>query len=200
MRKEPTLAFALAFALFAIGCGGGGGEGSTLGPVPTSEPTGNASPTPAPVTSATAGASAGSDSSATPTTTPVTGSVTEGTASLVVSGDLQTAQPTIPLASPAIYALPPGSFALDWQAAAVGVSLAGPTFIGTKPTSDVMRLSFFVHASSGTYQFVSTYGGCSVTVALADPTTFSGTFACETVTDAGGTVTVGAQGAFLASG
>ena len=136
----------------------------------------------------------------TPTTTPVGGSVTQGVASLVVTGDLQTSQPAIPLASPAIYAPPPGSFALSWQSAGAGFALAGRTFVGSQPTSDVMRLTFFVHASSGTYRFTSIDGGCSVTVVEPpDATTFSGTFVCASVVDESGSITVTAQGAFLAS-
>ena len=205
MGKQLALVFALAFTLLATGCGEGS-FGSALGPVPTSQPTGSASPA-----SPTAGATGSStsvdsatpiDSSGapTPTVTPVPGSIGQGTASLVVSGDLQTTQSAIPLSTPPIYALPPGSFALNWQTAAAGVALAGPTFVGTKPTSDVMRLSFFVHASSGTYQFVSTNGVCLITVAQADPTIFSGTFTCDAMSDTGGTITVAAQGALLASG
>ena len=198
MRRNLTLAIALGVTLLTAACGGGGDEGSSLGPVPTSQPTGNVSPT----TSVATGTASAADGSEAPTltTTPVPPSLTQGTASLVVTGGLQTSQPAIPLASPAIYAPPPGSFALSWQSAGAGFALAGATFVGSRPTSDVMRLSFFVHASSGTYRFTSIDGGCAVTVVEPpDATSFSGTFACASLVDESGTITVAAQGAFLAS-
>lgn len=201
MRRNRTLVIALGFTLLAVGCSGGGSEGSSLGPVPTGQPTGNVPPA-----SPTAGGTAsptesGEAPTSTPTTSPDSVSITQGTASLVVTGDLQTSQPAIPLASPAIYAPPPGSFALSWQSAGDGFALAGPNFVGSRSTSNVMRLSFFVHASSGTYRFTSIDGGCSVTVVQPpDAVTFSGTFSCGSLVDDGGTITVAAQGAFLASG
>ncbi len=199
MRKKLTLAIGLSLAVLAAACGGHGDNGSsTLGPVPTSEPTGATSPTS--VTGGTTTPIIGSGSDV-PTTSPgTTGSVTQGNASLAVAGALQTNQSLMALASPAVYAIAPGAFALNWQSAAAGFALAGPTFVGTRATADTMRLSFFVHASSGTYRFTSTDGSCSVTVAQADVATFSGTFACDSITDDGGTVTVSAQGAFLAAG
>jgi hypothetical protein len=124
----------------------------------------------------------------------------QGVASLVLTGDLQTPQPAIPPASPAIYGPPPGSFALSWQSAGAGFAPAGRTFFGSQPTSDVTRLAFFVRASSGTYRFTSIAGGCSVSVVEPpDATTFSGTFVCASVVDESGAIGVTAQGAFLAS-
>jgi hypothetical protein len=123
-----------------------------------------------------------------------------GEASLVVTGGLQTSQSAIPLISPAVYTPPPGGFALSWQSVGAGFALAGKTFVGTRQTSDVMRLSFYVHASSATYRFSSIDGGCSVTVsAPPDATTFSGTYTCGSVVDDSGAITVTAQGTFLAS-
>jgi hypothetical protein len=198
VRRNQTLAIALGLTLLTAACGGGGDQGSSLGPVPTGQPTGNASPTTS-VATITASPTDGGGVP-TPTTTPATGSLTQGTASRVVTGGLQTSQPAIPLTSPAIYAPPPRSFALNWASAGAGFALAGATFVGSRPTSDVMRLSFFVHASSGTDRFTSIDGGCSVTVVEPpDATSFSGTFACGSLADESGTITVAAHGAFLAS-
>jgi hypothetical protein len=182
-------------------CGGGGGV-DTLGPPPEASPTGNVSAAATSPTSATGGTGTTITGSGgpVPTTSPgVTGSVNVGNASIAVSGGLQTSQPALPLASPAIYAPPPGAFTLAWSTAAAGFALGGTSFVGTAPTSAALRLTFYVHSASGTASFTSDDGGCDVTVTTSEATAFDGTFSCASVTDASGTVVVNAQGTFSAS-
>ena len=181
-----------------VACGGGGQALQSLGPPPEASPTGNASPTAA---TGTTGTTINGSGGPVPTTSPgITGSVTTGNATITVSGALQTTQPTLPLSSPAIYAPPPGAFALSWAAAAAGFALGGTSFVGTHPTSADLRLTFFVHSASGTASFSSTDGGCQVTVAQAEATAFVGTFSCAGITDVNGTLVVDAQGSFAATG
>lgn len=192
----PTSALVLLVA-----CGGGSNINS-LGPPPEASPTGNVSPTAPSPTSATGGTGTVVTSGGpVPTTSPgITGSVNVGNASIAISGALQTSQPTLPLASPAIYSPPPGTFTLAWTAAAAGFALGGTSFVGTRPTSATLRLTFFVHSASGTASFVSEDGGCDVIVTTAEATAFDGTFSCTGVTDVNGTLVVDAQGTFSASG
>lgn len=185
-----------------VACGGGGHDLESLGPPPEASPTGNVSPAATSPTSATEGTGTTITDSGgpLPTTSPgITGSVNVGNASITVSGGLQTSQPTLPLASPAIYSPPPGTFTLAWTAAAAGFALGGTSFVGTRTTSAALRLTFFVHSASGTASFVSDDGGCDVTVTTAEATAFDGTFSCIGVTDVNGTLVVDAKGAFSAS-
>jgi hypothetical protein len=183
-------------------CGGGGNNLESLGPPPEASPTGNVPPAATSPTSATGGTGTTITDSGgpVPTTSPgITGSVNVGNATITVSGGLQTSQPTLPLASPAIYAPPPGTFTLAWSTAAAGFALGGTSFVGTTPTSATLRLTFYVHSASGTASFASDDGGCDVTVTTAAATAFDGTFSCSGVSDASGTVVVNAQGTFSAS-
>jgi hypothetical protein len=135
-----------------------------------------------------------------PTTSPgITGSVNVGNASITVSGALQTSQTALPLSSPTIYAPPPGAFALAWNAGAAGFALGGASFVGTRPTSAALRLTFFIHSASGTASFASDDGGCDVTVATAEVSAFEGTFSCTGIGDVNGSIVVDAQGTFIAS-
>ena len=192
---------ALTSALVLLVDCGGGSDINSLGPPPEASPTGNVSPATSP-TSATGGTGTVITSGGpVPTTSPgITGSVSVGNVSISISGALQTSQPTLPLASPAIYSPPPGTFTLAWTAAAAGFALGGTSFVGTRPTSAALRLTFFVHSASGTASFVSEDGGCNVIVTTADATAFDGTFSCTGVTDVNGTLVVDAQGTFSASG
>jgi hypothetical protein len=203
-----------------VACGGGGGQAlQSLGPPPEASPTGNASPSgnasPTGNVSPAGATGGGSPTAATgttgttidgsggpvPTTSPgITGSVSIGNATLTVSGALQTTQPTLPLSSPAVYAPPPGAFALSWASAAAGFALGGTSFVGTHQTSADLRLTFFVHSASGTASFSSTDGGCQVTVAQAVATALAGTFSCTGIADVNGTLVVDAQGSFAATG
>jgi hypothetical protein len=193
VRRSLSIAIALSGAMLASACGGGGNTATS----PSS------SPPPASPTSATGGTGTtidGGSGSPFPTTSPgITGSVTSGVATVTVTGAVQTTQ-SLPLATPAVYAPPPGAFALSWSSAAAGVSMGGASFVGTQPTSTDLQLTLFVHASSGTFTFVSTDGSCEVTVTASDPTTFSGSFTCGSVSDATGAATVAAQGSFTATG
>lgn len=204
------IACAAAFVVL-VSCGGGQALQS-LGPPPEASPTGTASPgdtvSPAGTTSdsptaatGTTGTTINGSGGPVPTTSlGITGSVTTGNATISVAGALQTTQPTLPLASPAIYAPPPGAFALSWSAPAAGFALGGTSFVGTHPTSAGLRLTFFVHSASGTASFSSTDGGCQVTVTQAEATAFAGTFSCPGISDANGTLVVDAQGSFTATG
>lgn len=187
-------------ALILLAACSGGPDIDTLGPPPEASPTGNAPPAAAsPITGATGAAVTGSGGPS-PTTSPgITGFVNVGNASITVSGALQTSQPTLPLASPVIYAPPPGAFSLAWSTPAAGIALGGTTFVGTQATSTALLLTFFVHSASGTASFASDDGGCDVTVTTAEATAFDGTFSCAGLTDVNGTIVVDAQGTFTAS-
>lgn len=78
--------------------------------------------------------------------------------------------------------------------------MGGTSFVGTRPTSADLRLTFFVHSASGTASFSSTDGGCQVTVAQAEATAFVGSFSCAGITDVNGALVVNAQGSFVAAG
>jgi hypothetical protein len=195
-------------ALVLLAACGGGTDLESLGPPPEASPTGNAPPAaPSPTTAtgatgvgATGTAITGSSGSL-PTTSPgITGSVNTGNASISVSGALQTTQTTLPLVSPAIYAPPPGSMTLAWSTGAAGFALGGSSFVGTRPTSATLRLTFFIHSASGTASFVSDDGGCDVTVTTAAANAFDGTFSCGGVTDVTGAIAVSVQGTFSAAG
>ena len=203
MRRNLLIA-TMSTLVALVACRGGERDLESLGPPPEASPTGNAPPSAASPTSATgptgATGPAISGSTGLPTTSPgITGSVNVGNATIAVSGALETSQPTLPLGSPAIYAPPPGSFTLAWATAAVGFALGGTTFVGTRPTSAALRLTFSVHSASGTASFTSDDGGCDVTVTTAEATAFDGTFSCVGVTDGGGTLVVDAEGSFNAS-
>jgi hypothetical protein len=200
------IACAATFVLL-VSCGGGGQALQSLGPPPEASPTGDASPagtsgTGSPTAATgTTGTTINGSGGPVPTTSPgITGSVTTGNATITVSGALQTTQPTLPLASPAVYAPPPGAFALNWSAPAAGFALGGTSFVGTHPTSAGLGLTFFVHSASGTASFSSTDGGCQVTVTQAEATGFAGTFSCPGISDVNGTLVVDAQGSFTATG
>ena len=198
MRRKLMIATTSVLVLL-VACGGGGGQGlQSLGPPPEASPTGNVSPTAA---TGNTGTTINGSGGPVPTTSPgITGSVTTGNATLAISGSLQTTQPTLPLSSPAVYAPPPGAFALSWAAAAAGFALGGTSFVGAHPTSADLRLTFFVHSASGTASFSSTDGGCQVTVAQAEATAFVGAFSCTGLADVNGTLVVDAQGSFAATG
>jgi hypothetical protein len=135
-----------------------------------------------------------------PSTSPgITGSLTVGTATLTVTGDAQTTQ-NLALVSPAIYAPPPGVFALGWTTGAATMAMSGNTFIGTQPTATNLQLTFSVHASSGTLSFSSADGSCQITVTQADPTAFAGTLNCASIQDVNAAATVTVQGSFTATG
>jgi hypothetical protein len=199
---------ASASAILLVACGGGGGQGlQSLGPPPKASPTGNASPAGATgegsptAATGTTGTTINGSGGPVPTTSPgITGSVTSGNATIAVSGGLATTQPTLPLSSPAVYAPPPGAFALSWTAAGAGFALGGTSFVGTHATSADLRLTFFVHTASGMASFRSTDGACQVTVTQAEATAFAGTFSCTAVTDGNGAFVVDAQGSFAATG
>jgi hypothetical protein len=189
-----------ASALVMLTACGGGREVDSLGPPPEASPTGNVPPATSPASATGATGTITGGSGPLPTTSPgITGSVNVGNASISVSGALQTTQPTLPLASPAIYAPPPGAFTLAWSTAAAGFALGGTTFVGTRATSAALRISFYVHSASGTASFAPGDGACDVTVTTAEANAFDGTFSCVGVSDVNGTVVVDAQGTFSAS-
>jgi hypothetical protein len=202
VRRNLIIAATSALVVLTS-CGGGGHGTESLGPPPEAVPTGNAPPPVASSRAATGvtGATGAGSSGSLPTTSPgITGSVDTGNATIAVSGALQTTQTTLPLASPAIYAPPPGSFTLAWTTPTAGFALGGTSFIGTEPTSSTLRLTFFVHSASGTASFAPGDGACSVTVTTAEATAFDGTFSCVGVSDVNGTLVVSAQGTFSAAG
>jgi hypothetical protein len=181
-----------ALALLASACGGG----LNVPTSPSSATPTASTPSPAPPTGATPTASG---ATGTPTASPVPGRVTTGIATLTASGGVQTTQ-SMPLTTPAVYAPPPGTFVLNWTSAAAGFAMTGLTFVGSRPSSTSLQVSLSIHASSGTFAFVSRDGSCQITITTADPTDLAGSYSCPNVTDTTGTVTVTAQGTFNATG
>lgn len=207
MGRNLAIPIACVLVLLTAACSS---KTPSLGPPPTAQPTGGAGPStissptasssPTSVTGGT-GTTINGSGSPIPTTSPgVTGSVTQGAATLTVTGGLETTQPGLLLASPAVYAPPPGGFALNWSSGAAGFAMSGTSFVGAHPTSVALHLTFFVHASSGTRTFSSNAGECQVTVSQADANAFIGAFSCASLSDASGGSPVTAQGTFAATG
>ena len=140
-----------------------------------------------------------------PTSSPgaATGTVTSGSATVVLSGDLTGTEQLLMLAPPALYSAPPGSFAVVWTDGAQTLGITGMSFEGTRDTSDTLSLTIEVRNGAEATVLTSTAGECSVVVDTALEDMVSGTFDCTRLagtTAAGDALTVGATGTFTASG
>lgn len=164
--------------------------------VPLPAPTG-ATGSPLPGTTGATGAVG----SVTPTGSPgVLGPVTQGTASLRLSGGVNTTV-TFNRLTAGSWAPPPGTIALSWGAAGDQVlSLAGPSFTSQIATDPSHTLTFTVNVDGAQATYVSAAGECTVTVSPALPTQMGGTFFCTNLPGTGGEPAVNAQGSFSATG
>jgi len=137
-----------------------------------------------------------------PTGSPgVTGAVNTGTASVSTTGVLTTQMTYTTLASPAIWAVPPGGMALNWTATgnqALGIS--GASFTAQQRTAPERLLQFSVQGPDGLVLFQSSAGECLVTITPALPNQMGGTFLCTNIQSEDGSITVNAQGSFSAAG
>ena len=137
-----------------------------------------------------------------PTGSPgVTGAVNTGTASVSTTGVLTTQVTYTTLASPAIWAVPPGGMALNWTATrnqTLGIS--GASFTAQQPTAPERVLQFSVQGPDGLVLFQSSAGECLVTITPALANQMGGTFLCTNIQSDDGSITVNAQGSFSAAG
>jgi hypothetical protein len=156
----------------------------------------------APAITGPAGTGATGATGAPPTGSPgVTGAVSTGTASVSTTGVLTT-QVTYPtLASPAIWAVPPGGMALNWTATAKqSLGISGASFTAQQPTAPERLLQFSVLGPDGLVVFQSSAGECLVTITPALANQMGGTFLCTNIQSEDGAITVNAQGSFSAAG
>jgi len=131
----------------------------------------------------------------------VTGAVNTGTASVSTTGVLTSQVTYTTLASPAIWAVPPGGMALNWTATrnqTLGIS--GASFTAQQPTAPERLLQFSVQGPDGLVVFQSSAGECLVTITPALATQMGGTFLCTNIQSEDGSITVNAQGSFSAAG
>jgi hypothetical protein len=190
MRTRFTVVTALLLSLLGAACRGGDDEPSfSFSPIPPSA-TG-------PVGTVTTG-----PTGAPPTGSPgVTGAVSTGTASVSTTG-VMTTQVSFPtLASPAIWAVPPGGMALNWTTSrnqTLGIS--GASFTAQQPTAPERILQFSIQGTDGLVVFRSSAGECLVTITPALANQMGGTFLCTNIQSEDGSITVNAQGSFSAAG
>jgi hypothetical protein len=132
-----------------------------------------------------------------------TGTVTSGTATIDLAGDL-TGRIRLPmLGPPALYSPPPGSMAVVWTDGTRSVGITGPSFQGQDTTSETLTLRLEIRDGAETAVLTSTEGECTVTVGTAVERSLSGSYACKDLaapTAAGDALSVDATGTFTASG
>lgn len=200
MRTRSTVVTILLLSVLGAACRGDE-EPPTFSFSPISPPaTGPAVSSPA--VTGPAGTGATGATGAPPTGSPgVTGAVNTGTASVSTTGVLTTQVTYTTLASPAIWAVPPGGMALNWTATrnqALGIS--GASFTAQQPTAPERLLQFSVQGPDGLVLFQSSAGECLVTITPALPNQMGGTFLCTNIQSEDGSITVNAQGSFSAAG
>jgi hypothetical protein len=131
----------------------------------------------------------------------VTGAVNTGTASVSTTGVLTTQVAYTTLASPAIWAVPPGGMALNWTATRnQSLGISGASFTAQQPTAPERLLQFSVQGPDGLVVFQSSAGECLVTITPALANQMGGTFLCTNIQSEDGSITVNAQGSFNAAG
>lgn len=194
MRKNLTFA-ALGVVMLAAGaCSKDAGPTFSFSPLPPSS-------SPSDVTGS-AGASIDPSGSLSPSSSPpIAATVTEGAATMVLTGSTSTSVAFDDLASPALWTPPPGSIALRWNGPnGQWLGMGGPSFAGQQPTSAALSLSFVIRIDNAKVEFRSTAGECLVTITPAEVASMGGQFQCTGVKNGDGTVVVNAQGGFTAVG
>jgi hypothetical protein len=202
IRIPRPLALAVV-ALLGAACSGEEGTGTL--PTPSSAfPSESAGPTGIGSSGATGGSSGQSTgASGLPTTSPAlaTGNLTDGELRYELTGAVQLSK-TLPVLVTAVYAPPPGGFAIVWTAGgtdASTVGLGGMSFVGTRPTAPTLSLSITAQSADGLWTFLSLDGECDVTIDVAESGALAGGFRCtELVSDDG--LAVGVSASFEAVG
>ncbi len=120
---------------------------------------------------------------------------------MTVTGDLTLTVSFAPLAEPAVWAPPPAPMDLTWEGTGPQqLRLTGTSFLSRADTRADRALAFTLRGPDGAVEFSSSAGECSVTITPALPDNMGGVFTCTALTDAQGSVTVDARGAFSATG
>jgi hypothetical protein len=133
-----------------------------------------------------------------------TGTVTTGSATVKLGGDLNGRVQLSTLGPPALYSPPPGSTAVVWTDGTQSMGITGMSFEGRQPTSGTLTLTLDVHGDGDSVVVLaSTAGECTITVDTAEVGSLAGSIACtglEGATAGGDTLKVDATGTFTASG
>ena len=197
--RTPLASLIAGVAFLAGACGGLGDAVPSISLPPPAVPTGTTSVSPV---SGDTGVTISPSSSAVPTSSPgITGSVSQGQATVSVSGGVNTAVSFGSLTTPALWSPPPGAIALSWAAPGDQVlSLGGPAFTSQIATDGSHTLAFTVNVDGAPVEFRSAAGECTVTISPALPTQMGGTFFCTDLANTDDSVTVNAQGTFSATG
>jgi hypothetical protein len=128
------------------------------------------------------------------------GTLSEGTLRLQIAGAVELTAGLARLLS-GVASPPPGGFAVVWSADAdaTTVGIGGGSFVGTRPTSPTLVLSVTAQTSEGLSTWISSDGGCDVTLEEASRARFAGSFACEDIASTAGEV-ADVSGVFEATG
>jgi hypothetical protein len=184
MRSLALLAAASIVALAAAGCD----DDAPAGPTPSStgEPRSLAPGT-------------------LPTSSPgaATGTVTSGSATIELDGDLSGRVRLQTLGPPALYSAPPGSIGVVWTDGRQSMGITGPSFEGQRTTSNTLTLRLEIRNGPEAAVLTSAAGECTLTVDTAVASSLAGTFACADLaapTATGDALSVDATGTFTASG
>jgi hypothetical protein len=158
-------------------------EPSTTPPPPSTTPTASVQPT----------------SSASPSS-GVRGSLTQGSGTLAVSGQVVQDSALDHLVLPGVWSPPPGTITLRWAGGGGSLAIAGDSFTNRVTTSAALTLTFTARVDGVVKKFRSAAGECAITVSEALPNAMSGVYGCTQVASQDGTQSVDAQGTFQASG
>ena len=115
-----------------------------------------------------------------PTSSPgaATGTVTSGSATVELGGDLDGTVQLTMLAPPAVYSPPPGSTAVVWTDGAQSMGITGMSFEGDRDTSDTLSLRLEVRDAAKAVVLTSSARECTITVDTAAVGSLAGTFDC----------------------
>lgn len=194
MWRKLTFVTLAVVALASVACSNDDGPSFSFSPLPPSS-------SPSGVTGSD-GATINPSGSLPPSSSPgITGTVTDGAAELTVSGATSTSVSLPELVSPALWAPPPGSMALQWDGPnGQSFGMGGSSFAGQQPTSSALSLSFTIRIDNVKVEFRSTGGECLITITPAEVASMGGQFQCTGVKNGDGTIVVNAQGSFTAVG
>ena len=138
-----------------------------------------------------------------PTSSPgaATGTVTSGSATIELAGDLRGTVQLAMLGPPALYSPPPGSTAVVWTDGAQSMGITGMSFEDERRTSDTLSLRLEVRDGAKAVVLTSSAGECTITVDTATAGSLAGTFDCADLParTAGDELSVDAAGTFTAS-
>jgi hypothetical protein len=194
MRKNLTFVTLAVIALAGVACSKDDGPTFSFSPLPPSS-------SPSAVTGSN-GTTINPSGSLPPSSSPgITGTVTDGAATLNVTGSTSTSVSLAELVSPALWAPPPGSMALQWDGPnGQSFGMGGSSFAGQQPTSPALSLSFVIRIDDVKVEFRSIGGECLITITPAEVSSMGGQFQCTGVKNGDGTIVVNAQGSFTAVG